>query len=195
MNNLALLRKRPLCSWLLSATLLPLANALLCWLFQGLPLFMDSIFTAAAAAVFGPWQGLLAAFLTNGFIEVLSGFSGLHLPFALCGAATALIVAASVRSRRFWSPLGAAASVLAVVLANAVLGASIATFVYGGSTRVNIDSIAAGFAVIADSIFTAAFLARLPINFIDKAIAVLPALALAKALGGAGSAPGAAAAD
>lgn len=180
------LRSRPRLAWPLCATALPLANALLCRLFKDLPLFMDSIFTALAAAVLGPWQGLLVAILTNGYIEALTGFGGLHLPFALCGAATALLVAAAVRSRRSWTPLGAAAAVLAVTLANAVLGAAIATFVYGGSTRVNIDSIAAGFAVVADSIFTAAFLARLPINVIDKALAVLPALALAAALREAG---------
>lgn len=189
---LGLSRNRGL-GWLLSATAFPLLNAALSLAARhSLPLFLDSIFTALAAALLGPLQALLVAFLTNLGHEALNGFSGLHLPFALCGAATALVVAAFAGSERRTSPLGACLCVGAVTLANAVLGAAIAVFVYGGATRMNIDNIVSGFALLTDSLLTAAFLARLPINLVDKALAVLPALALADAArkAGAASRPG-----
>jgi len=176
------LSRRPLLGWALSATALPFLNAAINFAArERLPFFLDSIFTAFAAALLGPLQGILVALLTNLLQEAVRGFPWLHLPFAVCGAATALIVWAFVRGGRYWNALAICLCVGAVALANSILGASIAFFVYGGATRMNIDNIVAGFALLTDSIFTAAFLARLPINLVDKAIAVLPALAVAAA--------------
>lgn len=172
--------QKPVLAMILSITLLPLANALLSLAARDvLPLFLDSIFTAVAAAIFGPWHGIVVAVLTNGWNEVLDGFSGLHILFGICGIATALIVSGFVRSGRYRSALSWSLCIGSVTLANALLGALIAAFVYGGGTRMNLDNIVAGFALFTDSIFTAAFLARLPINLVDKALAVAPALALA----------------
>lgn len=167
----------------LSLTILPLANCLIGLAVKDrIPFFMDSILTAVAAAVFGPWQGLAAAIMTNALFEATGGFTGTNLPFALCGMATALIVSAFVRAGRHKGVLGSILCVSAVTLANSLLGALIATLVFGGGTHSNIDDVVAGFALFTDSILSAAFLARLPINFVDKAIAVIPALLLAAAL-------------
>jgi energy-coupling factor transport system substrate-specific component len=178
-----LARNRPL-GWVLSATLFPLLNAFLSLAARHrIPFFMDSIFTALAAAVFGPWQGLLVAFLTNVGHEAFSGFSGVQLPFAICGMATALIVSGYVGRGRYRNPLNAVLCVAVVAFANSLLGAAIATWVFGGGTGVNVDAIVAGFAMVMNSIFEAAFFARVAINLVDKAIAVIPALLLAAALG------------
>jgi len=172
--------RRPLLSWALSILVFPLVNALLSLAARDtLPLFLDSIFTAIAAAIFSPWHGLVVAVLTNGWNEAFDGFSGLHILFAVCGAATALVVSAFVRSGHYRSSLSWGLCVGAVTLFNSLLGALIAAFVYGGGTKMNLDNIVAGFSLFTESIFTAAFLARLPINLVDKAIAVVPALALA----------------
>lgn len=177
------LSRKPAMAMVLSLTILPLANALLSLAARNvLPLFLDSIFTAIAAAVFGPWHGMVVAVLTNGWNEALDGFSGLHILFAVCGVATALIVSGFVRSGHYRGALSWSLCIGSVTLANSVLGALIAAFVYGGGTRMNLDNIVAGFALFTDSIFTAAFLARLPINLVDKALAVVPALALAIAV-------------
>lgn len=175
--------RTPVIALILSFTVLPLANALLSLAARDvLPLFLDSIFTAIAAAVFGPWHGMIVAVLTNGWNEVLDGFSGLHILFAVCGIATALIVSGFVRSGHYRNALSWSLCVGSVTLANALLGALIAAFVYGGGTRMNLDNIVAGFSLFTDSVFTAAFLARLPINLVDKALAVVPALTLAIAV-------------
>lgn len=157
--------------WLLSATLFPLANALLCEGARKLPVFMDSVFTILAAALFGPAQGLVTGLLTNGWIEVFNGFTGRDLPFALCGAASALIVGAFAKGRPAMGPGRLGLALVAVTLTNAVLGATIATFVFGGATGAAVDTLASGFALVTDSILSAAFLARLPTNLADKAIA------------------------
>jgi energy-coupling factor transport system substrate-specific component len=173
----------PILTMVVSATLLPLLNGFIGLAVKDkIPFFMDSIFTAIAAAVWGPWQGIATALMTNVFFELTGGFTGTNLPFALCGAATALIVAAFVRAGGYKGPLGAILCIASVTLANSLLGALIATFVFGGGTHSNIDDIVAGFTLFTDSIFTAAFLARIPINFVDKAIAVIPALLLAGAI-------------
>jgi len=172
--------RRPVLAWTLSIAVFPLANALLSLAARDvLPLFLDSIFTAIAAAVFGPWHGIVVAVLTNGWNEAFDGFSGLHILFAVCGVATALIVNAFVRSGRYRGSLSWGLCVGAVTLSNSLLGALIAAFVYGGGTRMNLDNIVAGFSLFTESVFTAAFLARIPINLVDKAIAVAPAMALA----------------
>jgi len=176
------------------ATPFPLLNALLSLAARNhVPLFLDSIFTAIAAAIFGPWHGMLVAITTNGLNEAFDGFSGLHLPFAVCGMATAIIVNAFVRSGRYTGGLAWGLCIGAVTMANSVLGALIASFLFGGGTRMNLDNIVAGFSLFTDSLFAAAFLARLPINLVDKALAVVPALALAGAA--AGAAAGASKAD
>jgi energy-coupling factor transport system substrate-specific component len=174
---------RPLLGLVLCATLLPLLNILFGLAAQDrVPFFMDSIFTAVAAALWGPWQGVATAVITNGMQEVLFGFTGNNLPFAICGVATALIVAAFVRTGHYRSLLGSILCIALVTLANSLLGALIATFLFGGGTRSNIDEIVAAFALFTNTVFTAAFLARIPINFIDKAVAVVPSFILANAL-------------
>ncbi|MBN1241713.1 MAG: hypothetical protein JXA15_03275 [Spirochaetales bacterium] len=152
-------------------------------LFSSVPLFLDSIGTAVSAAVFGLPLGLGTAILTNAFQELFEGFAFRHLPFAICGMATALLTWLETRRRR--EPLIARFSLLtlSVALANALLGAVVATFVFGGGTGANIDVIVAGFALAFRDVFSAAFLARIPANLVDKAPAALLALLAARALG------------
>ena len=153
-------------------------------LFTSVPLFMDSIGTALSAALFGLPLGLATAVLTNGFGELVAGLPGVHLPFALCGMATALIVHVMVRRDRFSTPLHFFLATLLVALANSVLGAIIATFVFGGGTGVNIDVIVSGFALAFGDIFSAALIARVAVNIIDKAPAVFLAMVALRAAGG-----------
>lgn len=139
------------------------------------PLFLDSNLTAVAAVMGLPY-GLLTAFMTNFFAELLYGFPWRHLPFALCGMATALIVWRMSRLDRLRTPLHFVVGTLLVALANSLLGAAIATFVFGGGTATNIDVLVMGFALMFDDIFSAAFLGRIVVNLVDKAPAVLLAM-------------------
>ena len=180
--------KRKITAWALALCVFPLANAGLNHLVleTSWPLFLDSIFTALSAAAFGLLPGLATAVLTNGAIELFNGFPGTHFPFAICGMATAWIVAHAVKKGRFDTSLQAAAVLLAVALANALLGALVAVFVFGGYTDVNIDILVSGFRSALGNIFSAAFLGRLPTNIVDKGIAVVIPFLLRKAWGASG---------
>lgn len=138
-----------------------------------LPFFFDSIGTAVVAALFGLLPGLAVAVGTNAFIEVLMGFPMTNLPFAVCGMATATIVWLFVRRCAFHNIGTVLLASLLVALANSVLGALVATFVYGGVTGVGVDYLVTGFVAAGQSIITASFWARIPANLFDKTIAVL----------------------
>ena len=87
-----------------------------------IPLFLDSMFTAAAAVLGLPY-GLATAVLTNLFSEIVHGFSGKHFPFALCGISTVLIVWRMARADRLRTPAHFLLCAFLVALANSLLGA------------------------------------------------------------------------
>lgn len=151
-----------------------LANALLSALNMALssPFFFDSIFTAMAAALFGPLAGVTCAIFTHLFMELLHGFSGAFLPFVVCNMATGLIVGLFARAGRFAIPVYALVATLLVTLANSVLGAIVATFLFGGITGHASDFLVTGFLLAGQSLASAAFWARIPSNLIDKGIAI-----------------------
>ena len=140
-----------------------------------MPLFLDSNFTGIAAC-FGLPYGLLTAFMTNFFAELQYGFPWRHLPFALCGMATAIIVWRMARLDKLRTPLHFVVGTILVAFANSLLGAIIATFVFGGGTATNIDVIVMGFALMFDNIFSAAFLGRIIVNLFDKAPVLFAAM-------------------
>lgn len=140
-----------------------------------LPFFFDSIGTAIVAATIGLVPGFIVAVGTNALIEILHGFPWIHLPFAVCGMATAVIVWAFVRKDAFGN-IGTVLLVsLLVALANSILGGIIASFVYGGVTGVGVDYLVTGLVAAGQSIVSATFWARLPANLFDKTLAVLAA--------------------
>src|SRR5208283_3304433 len=141
-DRLAATRSYPFIGFALAVTLMPLLNAAISLAVENkIPFFMDSIFTAVSAAVWGAWPGVVTAIMTNVLIEVVNGFPGVHLPFAICGVATAIIVSAFARRKAYQSLLSSILCIATVTLANSLLGALIATFVFGGGTRSNIDDI------------------------------------------------------
>lgn len=174
--------KRPLRLILLLIVAGIALNALLNFLNEllNLPLFFDTIGTATAAAVLGTIPGLIVALFTNLLFELLYGFPLIHYPFALCGMATALIVGRMAKQGCFSTLLHAVIATILVTMANSLLGATIATFVFGGVTGVGIDYLVTGLLLAGQSILSASFLARVPVNLIDKSIAVFIAFYIYK---------------
>ena len=140
-----------------------------------MPFFFDSIGTAIVAAIVGLVPAILVAVGTNLLIEVIMGFPWTNMPFAICGIATAAIVWAFVRRDAFSTIGSVLLASLLVALANSVLGAIIATFVYGGVTGVGVDYLVTGLVSAGQSLVSASFWARVPANLFDKTIAVLVA--------------------
>ncbi len=138
-----------------------------------LPIFLDSVCTVLVAALFGLWPGVATGFLTNLLMEALTGFPGTQFPFAAVNILTALLTVLLVRKSFFDSLPGILISVMVLALANALAGAFIVTLVFGGITGENVDQIVRAITVTGRSIFSAAFLARILINVVDKGISVL----------------------
>ncbi len=158
------------------------ANAALSWVNMRLdsPLFFDSIFTAVAAALYGPIAGMVVGLVSHIIMEAVHGFNGLFIAFSPCNIATGLIVGAAARAGFFDSFHQAILCTVAVAAANSVLGAVIAYIVFGGHTQHASDNLVAAFLLAGSSLFGASFWARVPANLIDKGIAVMAAFAVLK---------------
>ncbi|MDA3956855.1 ECF transporter S component [Oceanispirochaeta sp.] len=146
------------------------------------PLFLDSIFTAVSAVFFGPLAGMAVGLLTNIFMEFQYGMTGLYWPFALCNMATGLILGVMSRKGLFENAYHVVSAILAVSLANALLGALVAYLLFQGDSGVQIDKIVYAFINLGQSLFTAGFWARIPANLIDKMFTVYLAFLMKKAV-------------
>jgi energy-coupling factor transport system substrate-specific component len=141
----------------------------------GSPLFFDSIATVTVAAVFGLVPGLLTAVFTHLFMFLFNGLSWLYVPWVICSLASALLTWLFARKGYMRHPLEAVLLSLAVAFANAFLGSMVAVLFFGGQTFHSVDLILSSLLTITRSLFTASFWARMPLNIIDKGIAVAAA--------------------
>ena len=139
-----------------------------------LPLFLDSIGTAIVAAIMGPFVGAVSGVGFN-IISSIIGGNILSSLFGICNIATAFIVGFMTRAGKFKTVVHVIIATVAVALANALLGAPIAVVVYGGIQGGGVDLLVAGMLSLGRDILSAAFLARVPINLVDKGIAVFAA--------------------
>ena len=138
-----------------------------------LPLFLDTIGTLISTALFGLAAGIATAVVTHITPDLFSFMAGGYLPWVFCSIASALTLWLFLRNNRFSNMLHLISVTLAVTLANAFTGAVVAVFFYSGMTNHPVDFLMTGFVSIGQSLFSAAFWARIPVNFIDKGIAVL----------------------
>ena len=157
-------------------------NILFWWLSNDVlktPIFMDSLFTAVIAALYGPVLGTLTGLFTNLEFEALAGFPGVHWPFALCNMATGLIVGLRTRNRDCsLTGLNVTVTIVLVVIANSILGTLIAMIVFSGDTEVSLDYIISTLTEVGQSLFVANFWARILTNLIDKMIAIYTAFGI-----------------
>lgn len=149
----------------------------------GGPLYLDSIGTAVVAAVMGPWIGALSGLLYN-VVSALIGGNIISALFGICNIGTGVITGVMVRKgwfEKWWQAL--IINNVLVSFWNAATGSPIASVVYGGvdSSIGTSVSIAALQAIGADLV-QAGFIARMPINLIDKGIAALIAWIVVKRL-------------
>jgi energy-coupling factor transport system substrate-specific component len=140
-----------------------------------IPLFLDTIGTLLATVLFGLLPGVAAAVATHLFLELLNGPSGLYLPWMACSISSAVILWWLIRRGAFETPLHALLAALWIALANALIGAMVAALLFTGDTGHAVDYVASALYALGQGVFSAAFLARLPVNVADKAIAVFVA--------------------
>ncbi|NBF41153.1 MAG: hypothetical protein GVY14_12140 [Spirochaetes bacterium] len=143
-----------------------------------IPLFFDTIGTVVATALFGLVPGVATAVGTHLFMELLNWpFSGIYLPWMACNTSSAIILWILIRRGQFDTPVHALIAGLWIALVNALIGAIVASALFAGDTEHAVDFIASALYTLGQNVFSAAFLARLPVNIADKTIAVFVAYA------------------
>jgi energy-coupling factor transport system substrate-specific component len=140
----------------------------------GLPLFMDTIGTLISTAAFGFWPGMVTAFTTHGWAELLRGITGetFSFPWVICSFTSVITLDILIRLDLFKTFFHAIIATILITLANSISGAFVAVIFFSGITLHPVDYIATAFLSIGESLLSSAFWARIPINMIDKGIAV-----------------------
>jgi energy-coupling factor transport system substrate-specific component len=146
-----------------------------------LPVFLDTVGTAAMGVLFGPLAGVLTGVISN----LIAGLvvSPVYPWFVLTSAFVGFAAGALARRgafRRWWS---AAVSGLVVGLVAAVLSAPVATYVFGGVTPAGSYSVIVAFLkATGNTLLKSAMLAGLASDPVDKAATFLLVFLLVRGL-------------
>ncbi len=157
-----------------------LLNRLTAYLFTELihtPLFMDCIWTIAAS-FFGGVCGLICAFVyhVSWCIIQLVQYGTIYLDFlfAICSVSLVLVVRLFCRKElNIWSLIF---MTFLLVIVISVEGGILVSLLYNSKLFIlshSVDSMLSEVFRNAFSIFSAAIITRIPINFIDKTIAMV----------------------
>lgn len=140
-----------------------------------MPLFLDSVGTAVIASLFGVFPGILTGLLTNLIGELIYPREMLFISFAPVNMVTGLIIGVMSWRYHLSRPGVLGATVVLVTFSSILLGTTIALVVHAGVIATSIDHLVASLALSGRSLPAAAFLARIPINLVDKSISLIGA--------------------
>jgi len=160
-----------------------------------MPLFMDTIFTVAATFCGGLVPGLIVGLLTNvvssGLASIFTPGIGIRYLYSLCNMATALVVFLFCKKAKMseMKPLDLALLSILVCLTNSVVGGLISTFLYRTLEMSSPDYIVAEMMLYNIPMPVAAIISRIPINMVDKLIAVVLGYGIARLVGKLNSKP------
>jgi energy-coupling factor transport system substrate-specific component len=143
-----------------------------------LPLFLDTIGTLVSTALLGLIPGLITAVVTHTIPHLLPFLPSDFIHWVFCSIASALALRLFIRYGLFENMLHAITVSVVVTLANALVGAVTAVFFFSGLTDHPVDYLMTGFLTIGQDLLGASFWSRIPVNLIDKGIAVFIALGL-----------------
>lgn len=146
-----------------------------------LPLYLDAIGTIVVSAIMGPWVGAISGILSSFITSIISG-NLLDTLFGLCNVASALIIGFMARYGKMKTVPQIVFAVIAISLANALLGTPIGVVVYGGIQGSGVDVAVAALLAMGQDLMSARFWSSLPTNLVDKGIAVVVACMILKRL-------------
>jgi energy-coupling factor transport system substrate-specific component len=136
------------------------------------PLYLDSLSTIAAAALFGLVPALIVAAGSNCILALL-GLVG--IPFGICHLMTAVgawfIFRFADKPYKLESFMQAG---LLAALTNGVFGSVISQLVYGGNTTISqVDTVVQGVFTVCGNITAAIYIGGILSNLVDKAFSAL----------------------
>lgn len=144
-----------------------------------LPLFLDTGGTAAAALILGPWYGVIVA-VGTGILATIAG-STHSLAFSLVAATAALIwgygYSKLARARNL---LGFLILSVAVAVAGSVVSATITSYLFDGAVTHATGRSILSLIENGTHIWSASFLANVPVSLADKVVSGYVALMILK---------------
>lgn len=149
-------------------------------------LFLDTVGTFIAAALFGIRWGLLVGVVTN--VVIALTFRPQAIWFVVVQIAVAVVVGAVSRPKGYTvasAPI--AAAILAVLVP--LLSTIIVVAVFKGAHGNPVDDAVAGLQAAGNSLFSAAFWPRAGLELMDKVVTAVTALVVVKGLTGSVVAP------
>jgi hypothetical protein len=133
---------------------------------------MDSIFTVWVTLIAGLIPGLLAGALYNIVSSLLVYTLGIQMLYGFCNMATALVVWLFARKKKTLTVFDLSLTALCVAFANSLIGGLISAALNQGIDSFPTDMLVAGMLMHQLPLLGSTILARIPINLLDKAIAV-----------------------
>lgn len=135
-------------------------------------IYMDTMGTILAAALYGPIWGGVVGLLTNVIIGITTNPA--DIPFALVNMTIGIVVGLISKKFGFGFKTALLTGLLLAVVAP-LIGTPIAVWLYGGLTGGSTDFLVAWLLASGQSIFTSAFIPRITGNLIDKVASCLVA--------------------
>ncbi|MGM8213051.1 ECF transporter S component [Virgibacillus sp. W0430] len=146
-----------------------------------LPFFMDSIGTVIMAVIMGPLVGGATGLLTNVVSGLLSG-DVLSMAFGLANMSSGIIIGFMAKYKKFRTWLHLIIGAILITLSNSIIGAIVVVLLYGGVNGSGVDFVVAATLAAGQDIFSSAFIGRIPVNIVDKGIAIIIAFIILKRL-------------
>ena len=107
-------------------------------------------------------------------MELTHGFDGLSGPFAIVNMATGVIAGLIAADKeKYWTLPRQIFMILALTVANVVLGSYIVNILYGGLTGSPPDILVSALLLMGQNKILATVMARIPTNLVDKGLPVL----------------------
>ncbi|MBS3948948.1 MAG: ECF transporter S component [Dethiobacter sp.] len=145
-----------------------------------IPLFLDTIGTMLAAVLLGPWLGALTGVLSNVFQGIVGNPT--TIPFGIVNGVIGLIVGFIALKRGFEDYVTPLLVGIILAFAAPLVGTPIAVYVFGGLTGGGVDILYGILLRSSERIFASAFLARIPTNFVDKALSAYLVMFIVRSL-------------
>ncbi len=138
--------------------------------FLKIPLYLDSIGTILNGCLLGPIGGALTGLISNLVLGLISDPT--YIPFALVNIVIGLI-SGYIAYNYGYSLKNAVILGIVLGIVCPIIGTPIAVYLFGGLTGGGVDFITALLIKSGSDILSAAFLARLPTNLVDKVLSAI----------------------
>ena len=134
-----------------------------------LPVYIDTIGTALAAMIGGPWIGMATGLLTNLVQGIVNPVSIAFAPVQMAVGLTVGLLAMAGMFTKLWKVIIAA---LIAALITAIVASPIQVIVFGGATGNSSDALVATFLASGQQMWTAVFSTKIINEIIDKMISL-----------------------